>query len=58
MNNLPKEFPKYCNDLKQELDRIQEVIKNDGFYNEIKLHSDYPKKENEHKTLDDARWKK
>ncbi len=73
MMDLPEVFPMYCRDLKQMLDeKIQYYYdfngdgriyygetKNDFIYaDKIKLHPDYPKQENEHNALDDARWNK
>jgi len=45
MIDLPKGFPMYCIDLKQELDRYI-------------LKVDLPKQINEHNALEDARWNK
>jgi hypothetical protein len=72
MMDLPKGFPMYCNDLKQELDSL--VRKQIAFYienkrpeekpsfeaqlNYLKTKTDYPKQENEHDALADARWNK
>lgn len=47
MIDLPKGFPMYCIDLKQTLDEKGLHLKN---------HPDYPKQENEHNALDDAKW--
>lgn len=47
MMNLPKGFPMYCIDLKQTLDEK-------GLH--LKEHADYPKQENEHTALADAKW--
>lgn len=68
MMDLPKGFPMYCRDLKQILD---EYALNAKFANGsiqganlenrltwIKSESDYPKQENEHNALADARWNK
>ncbi|WNH10062.1 hypothetical protein [Thalassobellus suaedae] len=58
MIDLPKGFPKYCRDLKQMYDD-REV---DGIYDypfslkTLKDHKDYPKQDNEHNALDDAKW--
>lgn len=71
MIDLPKGFPKYCKDLKQLLDHIQETKPNvqrigwsevksrklnikDAF--KIKLMDSYPKQDNEHNALADAKW--
>ena len=73
MMNLPKGFPMYCRDLKQMYDEIQEAAPNvqriawheiesrglkteDAF--KIKLMKTYPKQENEHNALADAKWNK
>jgi len=66
MIDLPKGFPMYCNDLKQEIDAISEYYNNTFKSNtsfEERLESMknlgiYPKKENEHHALADARWNK
>lgn len=65
MINLPKGFPMYCIDLKQESDRIynlkkEEYTKGGGrnFINEMSNHLDYPKQTNEHNALADAKWNK
>ncbi len=65
MIDLPKGFPMYCNDLKQESDRIynlkkEEYTKGGGrnFINEMSNHLDYPKQTNEHNALADAKWNK
>ena len=63
MIDLPKGFPMYCIDLKQESDRIynlkkEEYIKKGGrnFINKMSNHLDYPKQTNEHNALADAKW--
>ena len=61
MIDLPKGFPMYCIDLKQELDRIQEIrfgltLYKGSLANDIKTLPDYPKQTNEHNALADARW--
>jgi len=73
MIDLPKGFPKYCRDLKQMFDEIQErtpnvqrigwgEIKERGLKNKdafiIKNMSSYPQQSNEHNALADARWNK
>ena len=63
MIDLPKCFPMYCRDLKQMLDELVWSIKEHGETWEdglqwIKKHRDYPKQENEHNALDDAKWNK
>jgi len=50
MINLPKGFPMYCIDLKQELDMLNRP--------DLETYPSYPKQENEHNALDDARWNK
>lgn len=66
MNNLPNGFPKYCIDLKQEIDRIIKKSWKDvemstwghtGIEN-IERLPNYPKQTNEHNALADARWNK
>ncbi|HXG86114.1 MAG TPA: hypothetical protein VNI84_18990 [Pyrinomonadaceae bacterium] len=70
MTDLPKGFPKYCRDLKQMLDDAVGTMPK-GFDNavyddrakgytleDLKNLPDYPKQENEHNALDDARWNK
>lgn len=47
MISLPSKFPMYCIDLKQILDEKGTHLKN---------HPDYPKQENEHNALADAKW--
>lgn len=54
MIDLPKGFPMYCKDLKQELSRKQCEIKGDAV--ELDRRRDYPKQTNEHHALADARW--
>lgn len=61
MIDLPKGFPMYCIDLKQELDRIQEIkfgltLYKGSLANDIKTLPNYPKQTNEHNALSDARW--
>ena len=61
MIDLPKGFPMYCIDLKQELDRTQEIKFGLSLYkgslaNDIKTLPNYPKQTNEHNALADARW--
>lgn len=60
MMSLPKSFPMYCIDLKQIYDEeniwwTTKVNKSKNKPN-LKDASDYPKNENEHSALDDARW--
>jgi 3' exoribonuclease, RNase T-like len=71
MIDLPKVFPMYCRDLKQMLDEKTEWFLKHGYgtnkvYPEsleqsiewLKNHKTYPKQENEHNALDDAKWNK
>ncbi|WP_456867596.1 hypothetical protein [Galbibacter sp. BG1] len=72
MIDLPKGFPMYSKDLKQMLDEKSEkyvdsilkepIVSSDWHDNycvdEIKRHPDYPKQENEHNALADAKWNK
>lgn len=70
MIDLPKEFPKYCKDLKQIMDSkvIEYFLREDAshYSNDpiedkirlIKNFKDYPKQTNEHNALDDAKWNK
>jgi hypothetical protein len=70
MINLPKGFPMYCNDLKQESDKMYEQKKKEVlnkaqetkmklcFLNSLSDHPNYPKQTNEHNALADARWNK
>lgn len=69
MMDLPKGFPMYCKDLKQTMDEKSLNI-SPGLWgsfncttfhdklNVVKSHPDYPKQENEHSAIDDARWNK
>lgn len=52
MIDLPKGFPMYCLDLKQTYDE-NNIIKE-----ELKKLANYPKQENEHSAIDDAKWNK
>lgn len=65
MIDLPKSFPMYCIDLKQMLDEKETVFnrtlpKTIGHDPKIcfKKHINYPKQENEHNAIADARWNK
>lgn len=66
MIDLPTGFPKYCIDLKQELDSIIKKSWEDvkiGAYvhigiDDIKKLPNYPKQTNEHNALADAKWNK
>lgn len=51
MSNLPKGFPMYCNDLKQTLDEKYLFSSHTP-----DCDPNYPKQENEHNALDDAKW--
>lgn len=54
MIDLPEGFPMYCRDLKQMLDEYAE--KCSISVETLKAHEAYPKQENEHNALDDAKW--
>jgi hypothetical protein len=61
MMDLPKEYPMYCRDLKQIFDSKispQEIraIGYDGAVKRLKANGTYPKQENEHSALADAKW--
>lgn len=58
MMELPKGFPMYCIDLKQELDRIEKEYnsKNSDLTFKVKKLHNYPKQTNEHSAIHDARW--
>ena len=72
MNDLPKGFPMYCRDLKQELDdyinttwlpESIEFMKGTGVdvtfdlsLERLKELDSFPKQNNEHNALDDAKW--
>jgi hypothetical protein len=73
MIDLPLGFPMYCFDLKQEMDRVQQVWVNKSEAErviickrlklfavevDVKNLSNYPKQTNEHNALSDARWNK
>lgn len=62
MMDLPNGFPMYCNDLKQLMDEKAKSIpvanNLDMGLKAMKLHEDFPKQENEHNALADARWNK
>jgi hypothetical protein len=67
MIDLPKGFPMYMRDLKQTLDEkamayFEGVNPGGENFNDrlwcIKNHPNYPKQENEHSALHDARWNK
>lgn len=65
MMDLPKGFPMYCRDLKQIIDEkatkliVEAPYSTDnleGALAAIKRKATYPKQENEHSALDDAKW--
>lgn len=72
MIDLPTGFPKYCIDLKQELDKkadtyllntmTEPIPSSDWHHNYpvkyLKQHSDYPTQSNEYNALADANWNK
>jgi len=70
MVDLPLGFPMYCKDLKQDLDAQAEGWRNavilegqkplelDYYLSALKSSEDYPKEENEHNALSDAKWNK
>ena len=58
MLNLPKGFPMYTIDLKQELDRIQDKYKQNGIDFSLKEDSNVAQQANEHNALADAKWNK
>lgn len=66
MINLPSTFPMYCRDLKQILDEKYMLQENkytnktrlEAWNEDVKRLPNYPKQENEHNALEDARWNK
>lgn len=57
MKDLPKGFPMYCIDLKQELNTIEQFQKEKQiFFLPLKEYEKYPKQINEHNALADAKW--
>jgi hypothetical protein len=64
MIDLPKGFPMYCKDLKQIIDekamnqenKYKDMSRLDAWVQDVKNHPDYPKQNNKHNALDDARW--
>jgi len=66
MNDLPKGFPMYCKDLKQEVDNLyisdgkqkQSNVTDEDYRNKFLLEVGYPKQDNEHNALSDAIWNK
>lgn len=62
---MPKGFPMYCNDLKQMLDdKANKYLPHTVWQNQrqvlehFKRMKKFPKQENEHSAIDDARWNK
>jgi len=60
MMDLPKGFPMYCKDLKQIFDQKEDWLRipTSRQHMDLKAHTHYPKQENEHSAIDDARWNK
>jgi hypothetical protein len=66
MIDLPDGFPMYCRDLKQMLDEcyMHQANKHEGMSRleawlmDVKKYPAYPKQENEHNAIADARWNK
>jgi len=71
MMGLPSGFPMYCKDLKQVLDekpleyKVVTAFKDDKYiggcdpyFDKWEEHVEYPKQENEHNAIADARWNK
>lgn len=59
MMDLPKGFPMYCVDLKQELERKRVVYGNETqnrYWSPLEEHTTFPKQTNEHNALADAKW--
>lgn len=65
MIDLPKGFPMYCIDLKQTIDEKANSLLTEapsscdnleGALAALKRKESYPKQENEHNALDDAKW--
>jgi len=63
MIDLPKGFPMYCKDLKQMFDEVSEERNNKNYNSShpstlisLKEYIGYPKQENEHNALADAKW--
>lgn len=57
-NNLPKGFPMYTIDLKQEIARIEDTYTERGIDYGLSEDSNYPQQTNEHNALADAKWNK
>ena len=58
MMDLPNGFPMYCIDLKQIFDEEELKLKGQSDFINLKQHSHYPKQENEHNALADAKFSK
>lgn len=61
MMDLPDGFPMYCKDLKQIMDEKAKTLLAYDLKHALitmKTYKDYPKQENEHNALADARWNK
>lgn len=74
MIDLPKGMPMYCRDLKQEFDKAVEIIHSKSkaeillsaykclsvkqISDKLRASKDYPKNENDHDALADAKWNK
>lgn len=60
MMDLPEGFPTYCKDLKQLFDQKEDWLRipTKPEHINLKNHTHYPKQENAHNALDDARWNK
>jgi hypothetical protein len=60
MMDLPDGFPMYCRDLKQIFDQKADWLRipTSRQHMDLKAHTHYPKQENEHSAIDDARWNK
>ena len=56
MIDLPKGFPMYCIDLKQDYDRIQKLYDKSFTAQPLSTFKSYPIQTNEHNALSDARW--
>lgn len=62
MTDLPKNYPMYCKDLKQEVDRFAEIrakrlsLSVESVLEFMKKEAHYPKNPNEHNALADAKW--
>lgn len=65
MIDLPKDFPMYCKDLKQDIDSLQTIVEernqwhgSASWLDVLKSYPNYPKQNNEHNALADAKWNK